>query len=139
MSMFVVATLVVNASTIKYLVEYFGLNKPPVDTAALFKSATQKLMHHAHHRLGEMKLDRHYLGADWKIVTNLQPDYEALFEDLYNMKFEEDVEKKDKQELSWNPEDNQEHIITMIALLQKEEVDKSQRNAVEKRVIQVME
>merc|ERR1740123_2028296 len=54
------------------------------------------------------------------------------------MKFSEEVEKKDEDELVWDAKDDQEHIITMIALLQKEEVEKSQRNAVEMRVIQVM-
>ena len=36
-SLFVLLTLVINASTIRYMVEYFGLNKPPADTASLFK------------------------------------------------------------------------------------------------------
>jgi len=136
-SLFVMATLVVNASTIKYMVEYFGLNKPPLDTAALFKSATQKLLDHTHERLKQMKNDKHYVGADWAQVNKLQPDYKQLFRDLYDMKFADEVEK-DQDELSWNQKDDQDLIITMIALLQKETADAEQRNAVEKRVIQVM-
>lgn len=139
-SAFVMMTLVVNASTIKYLVEYFGLNRPPADTAALFKSATKELIHHRHKRLGEMKFDKHYNGADWEVVRGLQPKYDQLFEELYpEEKFDEDeTPEKDEGELQWSPDDNPELIITMIAFLQKEEREKNHKNALEMRVIQVM-
>merc|ERR1719361_1969916 len=133
-SLFVIATLVINASTISYLVSYTELNKPPGNTSALFKSATEKLMHKAHDRLGKMKLDRHYTGADWKMVTAMQPDYKTLYEELYStksggsVKFDQEV-NEDKGELKWSEKDDPELIITMIALLQKQERDKKQRDA----------
>eukprot|EP01084_Bolivina_argentea_P126212 223501_1 len=51
----VILTLVINATTVKYLVKYLGLHKPPMDTASVFKSATQHLIDDIHHKLIEMK------------------------------------------------------------------------------------
>lgn len=131
----VVLTLVVNAPTVKYLVEYLGLNKPPSDTAALFKSATQHLIDDVHHKLGEMKLDKHYTGANWRKVNELQPRYGELYKSIFDE--EMDCEEDDfGDDLSVG--EDPDLIINMLAELQRADRENQQKQAVEKRVIQVL-
>mmetsp|Transcript_39434 Transcript_39434/g.64518 ORF Transcript_39434/g.64518 Transcript_39434/m.64518 type:complete len:960 (+) Transcript_39434:48-2927(+) len=140
----VVLTLVVNAPTVKYVVQWLGLNKPPSDTAALFRSATQHLLEDVHHKLNEMKLDQHYMGANWTKVENLQPKYDDLYFSIFgeSLVVEEhsgDDDDDDDELLSvHSDEEAQDLIINMIAELQRADREAQLQNAVEKRVIQVM-
>eukprot|EP01084_Bolivina_argentea_P109634 195969_1 len=133
----VVLTLVVNAPTVKYVVQYLGLNKPPSDTAALFKSATHHLMDHVHHKLNEMKLDKHYVGANWLKVNELQPNYDELYESIFGKTIQTDDDDSTTDcELSLGSD--QDLIINMLAELQQADRENLQKRAVEKRVISVM-
>ena len=112
----VVLTLVVNAPTVKYVVEYLGLNKPPSDTAALFKSATQHLIDDLHHKINEMKLDKHYTGTNWGKVHELQPRYGELYKSIFDEEMNCDEDEL-HDELSVG--DDGDLIINMLAELQE--------------------
>eukprot|EP01084_Bolivina_argentea_P291658 501282_1 len=131
----VTLTLIINAPTVKYVVKYLGLNKPPSDTAALFKSATQHLIDDIHHKLNEMKLDKHYIGANWLKVDQLQPKYNLLYFQIFD-EIMDDPTDDNIDDLSIG--DDPELIINMLAELQSADRELTQKQAVEKRVISVM-
>lgn len=131
----VILTLVVNASTIKYVVEYLGLNRPPQDTAALFRAAIEDLLHHIHVKMSDMKLDKHYSGANWTKVSDLQPKYEELFFKIFGRTMYE-MNAAEEEEISIEEDDTL--IINMLAQLQRADREVRNRQELEKRVIQVM-
>ena len=76
-------TLIINATTVKYVVKYLGLNKPPKYTASLFKSATDYMSEHTYEKLSAMKLDKHYKGANWDTVEGLLPSWDAVYNEMF--------------------------------------------------------
>ena len=76
-------SLTINATTVKYLVNGLELNKPPKSTASLFKSSTDYMTDDTYEKLSNMKLNKHYKGANWDIVCKMQPNYGKLYEKTF--------------------------------------------------------
>merc|ERR1719445_1239654 len=85
-----------------------------------------------------MKLDKHYKGANWEKVDELQPEYAELYKSIFDEEMNYDAGCGLGQDDELSVGDDDDLIINMLAGLQRADRDNLQKQAVEKRVIQVM-
>lgn len=69
----VTLTLLINASTIKYLVNYLGLTKVSPAKALMLTNARQYLHESTHNQVDRLKTDRFIKKSNWKEVLNFLP------------------------------------------------------------------
>lgn len=75
----VTLTLLVNASTIKYLVEYLGLTKVSPAKAVMVNNARQYLHESALNQIDRLKVDRFIKKSNWdKVIEYLPHDEKAI-------------------------------------------------------------
>jgi len=74
----VVLTLLINASTIKWLIKWLGLTKISSVKALMFSSAFESLSKSTFNELGVIKNDRFMQGADWDEVNKFLPTHITL-------------------------------------------------------------
>jgi NhaP-type Na+/H+ or K+/H+ antiporter len=73
----VTLTLLINASTIKYLIEYLGLTKVSSAKALMLSNAREYLHESARNQVDRLKLDRFIKKSDWKQVHTYLPEVEV--------------------------------------------------------------
>lgn len=82
----VTLTLLVNATTIKYLVDKLGLTKLPPAKALMIKNANEHLRESTVNQIERLKLDRYLSRADWRKVERYLPkETEAFTEEELNI------------------------------------------------------
>merc|ERR1712216_976479 len=64
----VVWTLLINGSTMKYLVEHLELNKTSKEAQVILTDAMTQLREEMRREMEAMKVNRHYSGANWEEV-----------------------------------------------------------------------
>ncbi len=74
----VVLTLLINASTIKWLIRWLGLTKISSVKAMMFSSAYESLSKSTFNELDVIKNDRFMQGADWDAVNKFLPNYKSI-------------------------------------------------------------
>ncbi len=70
----VTLTLLINASTIKYLVSYLGLTKISPAKALMLTNARQYLHENTFNQVEKLKVDRFIKKSDWSQVLDFLPD-----------------------------------------------------------------
>jgi NhaP-type Na+/H+ or K+/H+ antiporter len=70
----VVLTLLINASTIKFLIKALGLTKIPPVKAVMFSNAFDKVRHNTLKELQIIQKDRFMTAADWESVNKYLPE-----------------------------------------------------------------
>lgn len=76
----VTLTLLINASTIKYLVKYLGLTKVSSAKAMMINNAREYLHESASNQIDRLKQDRFIKKSDWEHVESYLPNKEDLVE-----------------------------------------------------------
>jgi NhaP-type Na+/H+ or K+/H+ antiporter len=69
----VTLTLLINASTIKYVVNYLGLTKVSPAKALMLKNAREYLYENTTNQLERLKSDRFIKKSNWEMVGNYRP------------------------------------------------------------------
>jgi Na+:H+ antiporter len=75
----VTLTLLVNATTIKFLIDKLGLTKIPAAKALMIKNANDHLRESTINQIERLKLDRYLSRADWRKVEQYLPKEPEAF------------------------------------------------------------
>ena len=71
-------TLAINGSTMKYIVQFLGLNKPSEQAQIILSDAMEHLRNATKKEIEAMKGNQHYAGANWEQVIKALPSYAHL-------------------------------------------------------------
>lgn len=74
----VVLTLLINATTIKWLIKWLGLTKISTVKAMMFANAFEALRNNTFNELNVVKNDRFMKGADWDAVHKFLPNHKSI-------------------------------------------------------------
>lgn len=110
---------------------------------------TDFLEDHIHHALSKMKLDKHYHGANWTKVEDLQPNYQALVDEIFGAMDDDEVqevlaltgeesEDGDGQKTKKQGDISSPLVVDMLLALGEAQKEAGERREIEKRLIQVM-
>ena len=86
-------TLVINATTIKFMVQYYEMDQPKEEAKEILSNAFEHLRRSTQIHIAGLKEDFNYTGADWKEVNVLLPNYSEMMHD-------KDLTKRHKKERS---------------------------------------
>lgn len=84
----VTLTLLVNATTIKFLVEYLGLLDVAPAKQQMIYNANQNLRESIETQMGSIQSDRYLKKADWEKVSDYVPSVSEISDDVKNAKLE---------------------------------------------------
>lgn len=73
----VLATLLINATTMEWLVHRLGLTRIPTAKAAMIASTYKFLHSGTENALSDIRNDRFMRSANWKVVEQYKPNYDA--------------------------------------------------------------
>ena len=64
--------LVINSTTIAYLLAYFGMDRVPIERERIFKLAMKKFNEQGRKEIAALKEDHLYTSANWKRVRDFR-------------------------------------------------------------------
>lgn len=84
----VTLTLLVNATTIKFLIQRLGLLDLPPAKALMIKSSSEYMLSSAESHVQKMKADRQFRKVNWSTVAEYLPKEIAMIQDIDESKLE---------------------------------------------------